>query len=822
MKKFLLSNFLLLFFASAFSQTFNGYVYSNYSGIQGLQINPANAADNRLKAEFSFVGLDFGAYNNYTGILKKPTIEGLKGQLHGQTTGVFAAQGLNFQDNYMYQDSAHTNLKNASVNLDINMPSFFMSLNNKIGIGFNWRVRTMFNASLVSPQLAHLLYRGLYYPPLWKVPLEDNDLRVSVNSWAQYGFTFGDVVMDDGKHFMKAGITANFIQGLGAAYIYADNLNYSFTNDTLLTINESNLEYGHSANFELLQSNLKYKFIAKPTIGFDFGVIYEYRPHIKDFRYDMDGQKNIVRKDKAKYLFKAGLSLLDMGRVKYERSPESKKFYANIIDWNINDFTLDNVGSLDDTIKTRFNQQTDVSAFQVTLPLTLAGQFDYNLTHGFFVNFSPFITWKKQKDKNQTRYLTTYTITPRWDWTWAGIAAPLSVNEYKKVNLGVCLRLGPLVLGSNNLGSLLFNDYISNVNLFAALKIPIPYGKPPKDDDKDGISNKKDHCKDIKGTWEFTGCPDTDGDHIPDDQDSCKDQVGPKELHGCPDKDGDGIADKNDDCPDVPGMKKFGGCPDTDSDGVADFADSCKYDKGLAIFNGCPDKDNDSIPDAKDGCPDVKGLKINHGCPDTDGDGLLDDIDHCPLVKGPVENQGCPWADLDKDGVPDKDDRCVDTPGPVENQGCPWSDRDKDGTIDKSDDCPDVFGPMSNHGCPVIKKADSVVLKLAFDNLEFETGKAIIRTSSDSSLNLLANLMIKNATWKLKLSGYTDNVGDRNDNIILSKNRAEAVKAYLVAKGVKPEAIATEWFGPDNPVATNDTPEGRQKNRRVEMHLNQK
>jgi len=80
-------------------------------------------------------------------------------------------------------------------------------------------------------------------------------------------------------------------------------------------------------------------------------------------------------------------------------------------------------------------------------------------------------------------------------------------------------------------------------------------------------------------------------------------------------------------------------------------------------------------------------------------------------------------------------------------------------------------------------------------------------------------LLDKKAEWKLRLSGHTDNVGTEQNNLILSKGRAEAVRDFLVASGISASRIKVEYFGEMRPIDTNDTPEGRQKNRRVEMEI---
>ena len=78
-------------------------------------------------------------------------------------------------------------------------------------------------------------------------------------------------------------------------------------------------------------------------------------------------------------------------------------------------------------------------------------------------------------------------------------------------------------------------------------------------------------------------------------------------------------------------------------------------------------------------------------------------------------------------------------------------------------------------------------------------------------------LLSKNPEWKLKLSGHTDNVGNEKSNLLLSKNRAEAVKAVLTNRGLNENRIIVKYYGESQPIASNDEDEGRQKNRRVEM-----
>jgi outer membrane protein OmpA-like peptidoglycan-associated protein len=111
------------------------------------------------------------------------------------------------------------------------------------------------------------------------------------------------------------------------------------------------------------------------------------------------------------------------------------------------------------------------------------------------------------------------------------------------------------------------------------------------------------------------------------------------------------------------------------------------------------------------------------------------------------------------------------------------------------------------------------VLKDAYDNLTFESGKAIIKPTSFPYLDELVTVIQDPdaLSWTLSIEGHTDNVGGKEYNQTLSENRANSVKKYLVDKGVKAERVTAKGFGLDKPIDTNDTPEGRSKNRRVEF-----
>jgi outer membrane protein OmpA-like peptidoglycan-associated protein len=366
----------------------------------------------------------------------------------------------------------------------------------------------------------------------------------------------------------------------------------------------------------------------------------------------------------------------------------------------------------------------------------------------------------------------------------------------------------------------------------------------PRDKDKDGVVDRLDKCPDTpKGVKvDKHGCPiDTDGDGVPDYLDKCPntplEASGKVDANGCPlDSDGDGIPDYLDKCPNTPaaalGKVDSVGCPlDTDHDSIPDYLDKCPDTPlGVKVDSvGCPlDSDGDGVPDYLDLCPntplEAHGKVDKNGCPlDTDLDGVPDYLDLCPNTpeeaRRYVDKNGC-TLDTDGDGVPDYLDLCPNTPiaakGMVDANGCP-RDTDGDGVPDYLDNCPKIAGVASNHGCPEIKKDVKMLFQAAQQGVQFETGKTVIKKTSFAILNKIVKVLVDNPTYLIEVRGHTDNVGNAAANLLLSQNRAAAIRDYLISKGIDTKRITSNGFGDTQPVASNETAKGKKLNRRVEF-----
>ena len=351
---------------------------------------------------------------------------------------------------------------------------------------------------------------------------------------------------------------------------------------------------------------------------------------------------------------------------------------------------------------------------------------------------------------------------------------------------------------------------LRTVNLSAAAGLSVyAFGGAMRDADKDAVADRRDQCPGTPAgaTVDTEGCPsDSDGDTVLDGLDACAATPAGANVDptGCPsDSDADGVFDGIDTCPETPqgAAADAQGCPtDEDADGIFDGLDSCPGTPQGATTDerGCPfDEDADGVFDGLDRCPRTpSGLTVDEvGCPtDQDGDGVFDAVDACPGTppNTEVDQRGCAIVrDSDRDGVPDGQDRCPNTaPGQR----------------------------IDGVGCPILFMVEEGQRRaLVLQGVTFASGRSVLTDESYATLDEVAASLIAHPEVRIEIAGHTDATGNRDVNTRLSLARARAVMAYLAQKGVAPGRMEARGYGPDQPIATNGTAEGRARNRRVEL-----
>lgn len=816
--RFLFVLFTLLFVSKFNAQNFLGVQQDNYSGVLSAKLNPANIVDSRYRFHMVVLGGSADLYNTY----------------FSSDQNVFSTIG-HLKDSTFFNQHVSQNIGRDIHQIYFNNEmigvSFLVNLSEYSAIGFQYKIRTYFNIDGLGSPLAQLSTNNLKVQDLWKMDIQNKSLSIQTMSWAEYDANYARVLYDKEQHFFKAGVTVKLLQGLQSAYMFANDLNYSFQNNDTMSVFNSDINYGHSTNYDFSNNQLKYKFVSNPGLGMDIGFVYEWRPDWKDYKYEMDGRDNMWREDLNKYKLKASFSVTDIGRIRFQRGVYSKDFHANINNWDISHLGINSVNSFDSIVNGTFVYlHNDTGMYKMNLPTAINSIVDYNIYNKFYVNGMAHLAFQFNNDPNKVHGYSNFTLAPRFETPMFSASIPISYSSLTSLRVGLGMRIGPLVIGTGNLQSLFGGGNTYGSDVYFATTIPVRK-KIPKDKDGDKVSNRNDECPDTKGVWEFKGCPDTDNDHIKDTEDDCPAEAGLLEFKGCPDTDKDGIMDSKDECPTIPGSLAMNGCPDTDGDGVKDSEDKCPNIPGVVEFSGCPDTDGDGVMDREDNCPTEAGPPENYGCPNTVKLHLIDQYGNIIMTTEKTED-GFLFHHLPTDKsymfLLEGEDASIgdELYITLENNGQKtkilanlnemtgyFEYRYLQGTKDEMEILEEKDESV------LLEKEEQEVIDSAFNNLQFETAKAIITESSFESLYRLVELLKAKPDWKIKLSGYTDNVGKASSNLLLSKRRAEAVQFYLTQEGIDKNRIIVKYYGQADPVADNSTPEGRQKNRRVEMKI---
>ncbi|MCI5224948.1 MAG: OmpA family protein, partial [Candidatus Electrothrix sp. AR4] len=207
-------------------------------------------------------------------------------------------------------------------------------------------------------------------------------------------------------------------------------------------------------------------------------------------------------------------------------------------------------------------------------------------------------------------------------------------------------------------------------------------------------------------------------------------------------------------------------------------------------------RDKDGVPDYWDQCPDNTAQELRFG----------------------VERDGCP-QDSDKDQHPDYRDACrldttTDLAHGVDNQGCPV-DSDQDNIPDYIDKCPESVPDVQvdHHGCAIV-----ISVTFPSDN-SFESGDTMLSAKRKKELRDYMRKLPTSLVEKIQVIAHADAQGESEDNITLSQKRAEAVADFLATLGISKTHIEARGIGEEQPVASNDTAEGRAQNRRFELNV---
>ena len=478
----LLSIFLTIIFSKTIAQDFLGINTSNYAGVSGVMLQPASIVDSRFKFDINLFSTGVNYSNNYLLVDRKALLKFNSNNFADYQT---------FKSKYLSEaglapgEKAFANISNRT-----QMPlSFMATLNKKSAIALNIQSRTMAQGRDITGGLAGMAYNGFNYNPQANSVINASGFNVHALNWAEVGLTFGHVLVSTKQHFIKAAFTGKYLGGIASLYAGSNDINFGINPDSSLNLNTSRAVYNHSPYKELSDIFNRSFRPDVSSFGFDAGIVYEFRGNIdKLSKISKDDHKAYLsdRRDANKYMFRLGVSLLDAGMFNFTKSTFSNTFSANINNWQVRDANYRSVNEFDTALNNRVTPFSDNQRnYKVHLPTALSVQLDLRFVKGLYLNVMAYRPIKLNSG-NGYRFdnYGFYTITPRWEGRHFGVYIPYTfannIGNYKQNMLGASVRVGPLFIGSSNLGTMVFNKKLSAADIYMGLKIGITYGKSTK------------------------------------------------------------------------------------------------------------------------------------------------------------------------------------------------------------------------------------------------------------------------------------------------------------------------------------------------------
>ncbi|HYH13959.1 MAG TPA: DUF5723 family protein, partial [Flavisolibacter sp.] len=429
---------LLLFSKDSIkAQELIGYNFNNYQGINGVTNNPASIAASRYKFHFNLI-----TANGY-----------------GGTNGYTIDRGNNsfFEfDQWKERRNTKDGKKYGWANIDILGPSFLLNLNKRSAIAVTTRLRTMANMYNLTNGTISLFENPT--SNLYGKTFNEKNVKVNAHAFADLGVSYAKVIKNEGKHFLKGGATLKYIQGITAASMRMDNLDINIKDaNTLNQISgRGSIIYAENLDRWINEEEFEKSDITmrNGTFGLDFGAVYE----IRDGKFQPDEDKFKSQFRTIPYSFRFSFAVTDfvLSPIKYKAGAQSANYKLSGADIDLDDFEGEGADNLEqylnqlqaDNLLTKEANTHEVKMF---LPTSLRANVDWHVAKHFFVNGDALISVRGAgTKKNGTNYISTLSLTPRFESQWFGLSSPISVNK-QELNWGASLRLGPVFVGSGSI-----------------------------------------------------------------------------------------------------------------------------------------------------------------------------------------------------------------------------------------------------------------------------------------------------------------------------------------------------------------------------------
>lgn len=477
----------------SYTQEALGIVNSNYTGVNSLWINPANAAHSRNAVSLNLLAGDGFFNSNYFFIHKKDYgfLKLFNADYNDpQYMYLYDYPEYTFTDTIHYVDYFKNNaLKNLYFNGRIAGPSLLFKTGDH-ALSFITAFRNNFSGSLIPYDVANFGFRGLDFVPQQDITYEEGYFDVAMLSWIELGAGYAYTFYNDDRNRLSAGITLKYLLGTAASYSIFDNITYHVPYQDTLIVYDMNSTIGMAlpVNYATNQFSLN-PLVKGKGFGGDIGFTYQRRTDRPSKSSLFSARENEPEDD---YLFRAGISMLDVGQIRFTQSVQVHKFqnvnnrvWPGLIDYQATSiqqfFRSASYNMLGDSLASLADQ----SSFRMWLPTALSAQFDYNFGNGLYANAT--YVQGIRMGMPGVRRETLLALTPRYETPEWEVNLPISLVDFKHPAIGLAVRIYSLVIGTEKLGTFMHLSDVRGIDLYFSLGI--------------NLDSKKDNGTSSKGRY---------------------------------------------------------------------------------------------------------------------------------------------------------------------------------------------------------------------------------------------------------------------------------------------------------------------------------
>lgn len=477
LKTLLLAAFLMLS-SLGHAQDKLGLVFSNYSGISASLTNPAMLTGSRVYLDVNVIGAAVFANNDM--FYFPPEYNTIWNLISSRGTYQVSEGGeFKFDRTFNYFDN--TNKKYLVADVSILGPAA-MYQKGKHSFGINTSLRSVHSGNNIPYEMPIIMYQGTSQDYHF-LNYNNNDFGIVSMSWGEIGLSYANDIYNYNKNKLTVGATAKILLGYQGAYVATKNINYMFTGNH--TVNIQNLDtevayalpvgYDNPEQYDILNFGTK-PIIKGIGLGLDIGFVYT-RSLSPSYRVD---RRRACAQPFIPYQYKIGISIMDMGGINFNKHASVHSFENVSANWQ--QFDTVTFRGIDETMKMLsqvFYGDSTASysgnKFRIGLPTTISLQFDYRLNDNFYIA----AIWKQPIILKLSSLWRTpnLAIVPRYETRFFGVSLPFSLINYRQPEIGLAVRIYSLTVGTEMLSSWLSVTNLTGVDIYFSLKFSLDKGR---------------------------------------------------------------------------------------------------------------------------------------------------------------------------------------------------------------------------------------------------------------------------------------------------------------------------------------------------------